>query len=224
MKKSVGILATKKLTLSQKQHLLNAGLKVIDEDFIQIQPIAFEIKNTNDILIFTSQNAVQNVLNYKEKLTHKPTICVGEKTKKILLDNGFAVTHSQKEASELIPIIENNYFDKSFSFFCGSSKLNTIPDFLTKKKIKHQIIEVYETSETPVKIAPKMDGILFFSPSGVFSYISENKITNEICFCIGNSTAKAIEPYSKNYVIANQSTVENVIIQCINYFKSTKND
>jgi uroporphyrinogen-III synthase len=224
VKESIGILATKKLTQNQKQYLLNAGFKVIDEDFIHIQPIAFEIKNTNDILIFTSQNAVLNVLNYKNEFIHKPTICVGEKTKNILLENGFSVVCFQFEAEELIRSIENEYMNKSFTFFCGTSRLNTIPDFLNEKSITHQIIEVYETIETPVKIAPKMDGILFFSPSGVSSYIKEHKITNEICFCIGTTTAKAVEAYSKNIVIANQPSFENVIIQCIHYFKSTKND
>lgn len=224
MKESIGILATKKLAHNQKQYLLNAGFKVIDEGFIHIQPIAFEVKNTNDILIFTSQNAVLNVLTYKDEFIHKPTICVGEKTKNILLENGFSVVCFQSEAAELIRSIENEYMNKSFTFFCGTSKLNTIPDFLKEKSLKHEIIEVYETIETPVKIAPKMDGILFFSPSGVSSYMKEHKITNEICFCIGTTTAKAVEAYSKNIVIANQPSFENVIIQCIHYFKSTKND
>jgi uroporphyrinogen-III synthase len=224
VKESIGILATKKLAHNQKQFLLNAGFKVIDEDFIHIQPIAFEVKNTNDILIFTSQNAVLNVLTYKEELIHKPAICVGEKTENILLENGFSVVCFQPEAAELIRSIENEYMNKSFTFFCGTSKLNTIPDFLKEKSLKHEIIEVYETTETPVKIASKMDGILFFSPSGVSSYIKEHKITNEICFCIGTTSAKAVEAYSKNIIIANQPSVENVIIQCIHYFKSTKND
>ena len=224
MKENIGILATKKLAHNQKQYLLNAGFKVIDEDFIHIQPIAFEIKNTNDILIFTSQNAVLNVLAYKEELIHKPVICVGEKTKKILLENGFSVVFFHLDASELIKHIEKEYLNNSFTFFCGTSRLNTIPEFFREKSLKHEIIEVYETIETPVKIAPKMDGILFFSPSGVSSYIKEHKITNEMCFCIGSTTATAIEPFTKNIVIANQPSVENVIIQCIHYFKSTKND
>lgn len=224
MKENIGILATKKLAQNQKQYLLNAGFKVIDEDFIHIQPITFEIKNTNDILIFTSQNAVLNVLAYKEKLIHKPAICVGEKTKQLLLENGFSVVCFHLDASELIKHVENEYLNNSFTFFCGTSRLNTIPDFLNRKNIKHQIIEVYETLETPVKLASKMDGILFFSPSGVSSYIKKNKITNEMCFCIGSTTASAVERITKNIVIANHPSVENVIIQCIHYFKSTKND
>lgn len=224
MENKVGILATKKLAPNQKQFLLNAGFWVMDEDFIAINPIAFEISTTEELLIFTSQNAVQQVITFKEKIINKPVLCVGEKTKQLLLDQGFTVLHSLSDAEELVEIITKKYIDKSFAFFCGKTKLDTLPQFLQEKKIPHQIIEVYETLEKPIKIAPKMDGILFFSPSGVSSYVKENKITNEICFCIGNTTVKAIEPYSKNSVLANQPTIENVIIQCINYFKAAKND
>lgn len=220
MKDKTGIIATKKLAIHQKYYLLNAGFVVIDADFISTQSIPFEIDNTNEILIFTSQNAVQNVLSYKEQLILKPVLCVGNKTQNKLKKHGFTVLNAQPEASQLIQIIEKEYPDKSFTFFCGTSRLNTIPDFLKEKKIKHQIIEVYETIETPVKIHSKMNGILFFSPSGVYSYLKKNTIADEICFCIGNTTAKAVEPYSKNIIIAHQPTVENVIIQCINYYKA----
>lgn len=219
MNEKIGILSTKNLASNQKQYLLNAGFSVIDEDFISIHPIPFEIESTNDLLIFTSQNTVQNVLKFKAELIQKPVVCVGNKTKQLLEENGFTVLNAQLEASELIQIIEKEYWDKSFTFFCGTSRLNTIPDFLKEKNLKHNIVEVYETLETPVKIHSKMDGILFFSPSGVSSYVKENTITTEICFCIGNTTAKAVEAHSKNIIIANQPTIENVIIQCINYYK-----
>lgn len=224
MENKIGIIATKKLALNQKQYLLNAGFWVMDEDFIAVKPIDFEISGTQDLLLFTSQNAVLHVLKHKEILLHSPVLCVGEKTEQLLKNNGFSVLTSQPDAEALVKIIEKKYLDKSITFFCGKDKLETIPLFLKQKKIPHQIIEVYETLETPIKITPKMDGILFFSPSGVLSYSKENKITNEICFCIGNTTLKAVDPYSKNCVLANQPTIENVIIQCINYFKSPKND
>nr|WP_262918729.1 uroporphyrinogen-III synthase [Flavobacterium sp. HXWNR69] len=208
------------MAVNQKQFLLNAGFKVMDEDFISINPIPYEIDDANDILIFTSQNTVQNILKHKDKLILKPVLCVGDKTKQMLINHGFTVLNAQPEASELIKIIDDAYLDKSFTFFCGTSRLNTIPDFLKEKKLKHKIIEVYETIETPITIQSKMDSILFFSPSGVSSYVKDNSIIDEICFCIGNTTAKAVEKYSKNIVIANQPTVENVIIQCINYYKA----
>lgn len=219
MEEKIGILSTKKLASNQKQYLLNAGFLVIDEDFITTKAISFEIQSLNDILIFTSQNAVQNVLQHKNELIDKPAICVGEKTKQLLENNGFNVLNSLADANQLIQVFEKEYIGTSVTFFCGKSRLNTIPDFLSKKNIQHEIIEVYETIETPIKIRTKMNGLLFFSPSGVSSFTKENTITNEMCFCIGTTTAKAVEKYSKNIIVANQPSVENVIIQCINYYK-----
>lgn len=223
MKDKTGIIATKKLATQQKQYLLNAGFVVIDANFISTQSIPFEIDNTNEMLIFTSQNAVQNVLSYKDQLIQKPVLCVGNKTQNTLKKHGFTVLNVQPEAKQLIQIIKREYLNKSFTFFCGTSRLNTLPDFFKEKNIKHQIVAVYETIEKPVKIQSKMNGILFFSPSGVYSYLKENSITDEICFCIGNTTANAVAPYSKNIIIANQPTVENVIVQCINYYKILPN-
>ena len=221
---NIGILATKRLAPNQKQFLLNAGFWVMDEDFIAVNPLYFESSDLQDVVIFTSQNAVVQVVTQKENIRHKSVLCVGEKTKQLLLDHGFSVLDCLSNAEELVETIEKKYWDKSFTFFCGKTKLDTIPQFFKERKLAHQIIEVYETLETPIKIAPKMDGILFFSPSGVSSYMKENKITTEICFCIGSTTATAVEPFTRNIIMANQPTVENVIIQCINYFKSTKND
>lgn len=219
MEGKIGILSTKKLAFNQKNYLLNAGFAIIEADFIATQPVLFEMQQTNDILIFTSQNAVLNVLTYKNELINCPVLCVGEKTKNLLQKNGFTVLNTQPDAKALIQIIEKEYSNSSFTFFCGKSRLNTIPEFLKEKHIKHAIVEVYKTIETPIKIETKMNGLLFFSPSGVSSFTKENTITTEMCFCIGKSTAKALENITKNIIIANQPSVENVIIQCINYYK-----
>ena len=48
-----------------------------------------------------------------------------------------------------------------------------------------------------------------------------NTITTETCFCIGTTTAEALKGITENIVIANKQTMENVIIQCINYYKES---
>jgi len=79
-------------------------------------------------------------------------------------------------------------------------------------------IEVYETEPTPLAVG-KSDGILFFSPSAVESYLKQNTITNQMCFCIGQTTANALQNVTKNTVVANKPTIENTIIQSINHYK-----
>lgn len=221
MAQNTRILSTKVLLPNQKQFLLNANFSVVEADFIQVQYKSFELNNTNETLIFTSQNAVLSVLkNPKiETLKQKTFFCVGLKTKALLEENGFKVEAYTGYAADLAEIISLVYSDLSYTFFSGNLRRDVLPEMLKENGILFNEIEVYETILTPQKINSKFDGILFYSPSGVESYTKDNKITDEMCFCIGNTTAKALESITQNIIIANQPSVENVIIQCINNYK-----
>jgi uroporphyrinogen-III synthase len=222
MSDAVRILSTKKLLSNQKQFLLNANFSVLEADFIETKTNNFEIKNVNETLIFTSQNGVQSVLQHPkcDELKSKKVFCVGLKTKALLQENGFKVEAYTGYAADLAEIITLVYPHESYTFFSGNLRRDTLPEALTEAGITFNEIEVYQTLLTPQKINNKLDGVLFFSPSGVESYLKQNKITNEIAFCIGETTAEAATTFGiKNIVIANQPSVENVIIQCINEFK-----
>ena len=94
-----------------------------------------------------------------------------------------------------------------------------MPDALRLVQIELDEIEVYETILTTHKITFIPDGILFFSPSGVESYLQENKVEDENCFCIGNTTADALKYVTPNRIIANQPNVESTIMKCIEYYR-----
>lgn len=222
MSNPIRILSTKKLLPNQKQYLLNADFNVIEADFIKTENKDFELKNIHANLIFTSQNAVLSILEnpHLEELKTKPVFCVGLKTKDLLVENGFNVMAYTGYAQDLAEIISLVYADESYTFFSGNLRRDTLPEVLKRAHIKFNEITVYETHLTPQKISSKVDGILFFSPSAVESFLAENKIKDETCICIGTTTAEALETNKiKNIVIANQPTVENTIIQCINEFK-----
>ena len=220
MQNPIRIVATKKLSERQKQQLLSVNFLVFDEDFICIQNKDFEIQNLNDYLIFTSQNAVESVLGNKKitELKTRKCFCVGEKTKALLEQNDFDVIADSDYAAELASVICNQYSKKSFTFFCGNIRRDVLPDALRLAEINMDEIEVYETILTTHKINFKPDGILFFSPSGVESYLQENKIEDENCFCIGNTTAEALKYVTPNRIIANQPTMESVVMKCIEFY------
>ena len=223
MEKAIRILSTKKLQPNQKQFLLNADFRLIEADFIQIEFQPFQLNSSFDYLIFTSQNAVLSVLKNENSVILKDKICfcVGIKTKQLLEENGFKVENSFDYADDLVDYLLKNHSDKKFTFFSGNLRRDTIPTALQKNNIIFEEVEVYKTVLTPHKIDNQIDGILFFSPSAVQSYLKENSISNEIFFCIGTTTAAEIEKSTKNIVIANRPTIENVIIQSINYFKES---
>ncbi len=172
MANTINILSTKKLSPNQNQTMISAGFEVIEKDFIATKSINFELSNVNDNLIFTSQNAVESVLEHPK--------CGDLK---------------------------------------GKNVRDVLPNTLKENQVTFNEIEVYQTSFTSHKMKSKHDGILFFSPSAVESYLKTNSIKNEVCFCIGETTAEALENRKiKKIVIAEQPTIENVIAEVIEYY------
>ena len=221
MSKQIQILSTKILSKVQKQELVNANFNVVEADFIATQNQSFELKDIFDNLIITSQNAAQSILLHTkcEELKTKNVFCVGLKTKALLEENGFNVMVYVDYASDLAEIITLIYSSESYTFFSGNLRKETLPKALKEAKIKFNEIQVYETTLTPQKIKTTVDGILFFSPSAVESYLKDNKVKAEICFCIGNTTAESLDKVTKNIIVADHPSVENVIDDVIEEYK-----
>lgn len=224
----ISILSTKTLSVEQRQVFLDANFDLLEQDFIEIKNIFFELDKINTNLIFSSQNAVLSLLeqNGWEVLKSKTVFCVGIKTKELLEDNGFKVDVYMDYASELAEIITLIYNKESFTFLSGNLRRETLPEALKRAGITFNEIEVYETKLAPFKISAQenFDGIMFFSPSAVESYLTNNNIKNEVCFCIGTTTASALETKKiKNIVIAETPSIEDVIEEVIEYYKPSAN-
>jgi len=214
------ILSTKKLSKALKNKLSDAKIELVEKNFIQTKSIDFETSQLNEYLVFTSKEAVKSVLKSDVKNVHSIScFCVGSKTRNFLEKKGFIVLESADYAEELIQIIESKYKTNSFTFFCGNIRRNTIPDFFQQNKIAYNEIVVYETKLKRHQIKEPFDGVLFYSPSGVNSFSEKNSLENKTCFCIGTTTAKALENKTNNIIIASQPTVENVITEVIKYYK-----
>lgn len=218
------ILSTKEL--SKKQIALFDAKKfaLIHTSYIKVKSLKFSIEKSNDFLIFTSKNAVKSILKNKkiEDLKKKKCFCVGTKTKLFLEKNGFSVTVVSVDANALAETIIKNYSEESFTFFSGTIRKDILPKKLSDSSILFNEITVYETLLQPKKNVLETAAILFFSPSAVESYLQLNKIGNQTCFCIGNTTAKAVtnsaEVPESNLIIAPQPTVESVIEAVITHY------
>ncbi len=221
MANRVQIVSTKILSPLHKQELMKYGVELIEADFIKTENKSFELKDLNESLIFTSQNAVHSVLSHpdSEQLKKKNVYCVGLKTKTLLSDNGFNVVAYTGYAADLAEIITLIYGNESYTFFSGNMRRDTLPEALKENGIKFNEIEVYETTLQPQKLKTNPEAILFFSPSGVKSYLKHNMINKQICFCIGDTTAEALSKITKNIIVADQPTIEDVIEDVIHEYK-----
>ena len=64
------------------------------------------------------------------------------------------------------------------------------------------------------------DAILFYSPSGIKSYLINNSLNNSYCVCIGKTTSKYAHKYSNKVLSCDVPTIENVINKTIKLFEN----
>ena len=125
-----------------------------------------------------------------------------------------------ENASELAETLVKKHQNESFLFLCGNKRRAELPDTLIKNNVQYKELEVYRTNLNPKGFQRDFDGILFFSPSGIRSYLLENNIANSTLFCIGETTAKEAKKHTEHIIIANKPTVENVLVHAIKELSS----
>jgi len=210
------VLSTKKLTPSQGKIIRNTNIDLVEYNAISIERLAVKITEKIDNAIVTSQNAARIII--ESKIPVNKLFCVGNKTTTLLIENGYFVSKEAKNALELAQFIVKNHKNDSFVFFCGDKRRAELPNMLLESKISFMEEILYKTTLNLQKFEEKFDGVLFFSPSGVQSYVQENSLENSIAFCIGNTTAKEAEKHTSNIIISDISSVENVLGQVQNTF------
>ncbi|WP_028377168.1 uroporphyrinogen-III synthase [Leeuwenhoekiella sp. MAR_2009_132] len=229
------ILSTKKLTPSQKNLILGAGFSVVEYDAIQIEYVNFELPGNLENLIFTSKNAVNAFLNKMVKEPNESAdikgllslkaeqlgvqdykcFCVGPKTEAILLENDLNVINAADNAQDLANFIVNTYKNERFIFFCGESRRAELPQIFKENNVDFEEIEVYKTRLNTKSFKQHFDATLFFSPSGVQSFITQNTLENTLAVCIGETTATEAKKHTTNYTTANATTIESVIARAV---------
>ena len=81
---------------------------------------------------------------------------------------------------------------------------------MEENNIKVNEIEAYQTKYDGVKLDDSVEGVMFYSPSTVQSYVQEN-IAKGIAFCIGETTGKEAKKHFDDVRVARVPTVESVI-------------
>lgn len=224
---SIRLLSTKILSPSQKAILGNNSILMDDYDAIQISYLPTTIDPTYKNLIFTSQHAVKAFLqNYPNTtLDHQDlkAYCVGEKTKALVSAQGITVVEMTHYGAQLAQRLVEKHPEKTFLFLCSNKRRDDIPSLLTKHKVAFKEQIAYQNTPNPLTFAADYKGILFFSPSGLESFISNNRIGNSVAICIGTTTAAEAKKHSKNVIIANNPTVESVLEKAVEHFKTQTN-
>ncbi|HLV70493.1 MAG TPA: hydroxymethylbilane synthase [Xanthomarina sp.] len=212
--KKINVYSTKTLTEGQVQ-LLNNDIFVKSNDAIKISlnrmPLAVlkaPIKN----VVITSKNAVEAILTNcpAEDLQFENIYCVGRRTKRMVEKRIGKVTHSENNAKDLANYLVEYLEGTEVTYFCSDLRLDYLPIILSENKIKVNEFEAYQTKYDAIEVDKNIEGVMFYSPSTVQSYIKKNH-ANGIAFCIGESTALEAKKHFKDVRVAKVPTVESVI-------------
>jgi hydroxymethylbilane synthase len=219
--KETNIYSTKKLTDDQLL-LFHNDVVADSNDAIKISLnripktiVRNEIKN----VIITSKNAVEALLhNFSAiELQFKNIYCVGRRTKRLVEKRIGKVTHTESNAKKLANYLVEYIEGTEVTYFCSDLRLDDLPNILSENNITVNEVEAYQTKFDADKVDAKVEGVMFYSPSTVESYLKQNKATG-IAFCIGETTAKAASQYFEDVRIAKVPTVESVIELVNDYF------
>jgi len=223
--KVAAVYSTKKLSELQKE-TLSVAIGIEDSDFIKMRfnriP-AKVMKNQHDNVLITSQNGVEAILNSftKEEINFKNIFCVGRRTKKLIENRIGKVTYVAKNALKLAEYISKETEIKKVSYFCSDVRLDVLPTYLQAHDIVVNEVEAYKTMINPIKIDTAVTGVLFYSPSGIDSYLEKNT-TDKVAFCIGETTALEARKHFDKVEVANMPDVESVL-ELVNMYYSNPN-
>jgi hydroxymethylbilane synthase len=212
--KQTTVFSTKSFTEGQRM-LFHEKVVTGSSDFIKISLNRIHprfLKNEIQNVIITSKNAVEALItNYSAiELQFKNIYCVGRRTKRLVENRIGEVKHTERNAKKLAEYLVDFIEGTEITYFCSDIRLDDLPTILEENHIKVNEVEAYQTKFNAVKIDDNIEGIMFYSPSTVKSYMQENDAT-QIAFCIGETTAKEAKKHFKDVRVAKLPTVESVI-------------
>ncbi len=197
------VLSTKLLDKSLIDSAREIGIALTCVDLISIQNVSFDTSLTSgsDAVVFTSSNAVksffENVRLSKSSLGDsgiKQVFALSGKTKDELAHNGIISLAVADSAALLADMISADSRIRSVLHICGNLKLDTLENKLRTSGIECHSLIVYETILTGIKMDQTFDAIMFYSPSGVDSFLIKNKLNKDTLYCcIGATTAEKLQ-------------------------------
>lgn len=212
--KKTNVYSTKLFTESQRQ-LFHEHVVADSSDFIKISLNRIHprfIRNNLKNVVITSKNAVEAlVTNFSAiELQFSNIYCVGRRTKKLVETKIGKVTHFENSAKKLANYLVDYMEGNEVTYFCSNLRLDDLPKILEKNNIKVTEVEAYQTKFDGIKVSDSVEGVMFYSPSTVESFVEKNK-AEVIAFCIGETTASEAKKHFKDVRIAKVPTVESVI-------------
>lgn len=227
------IFATRTLGEPYEAQFEEAKIRLEQADFIRteerFEPESFKrrlLNSSSQARIFTSKTAVRCLRklfgDQPVEIPPKKTFTVGIRATEMLAELGIKSQVRADNAISLAQIIARNADVKEVDFFCGDKALDDLPEYLESKNIKVNKEVVYHTEMQGVEVQTELfDGIIFLSPTAVYSFFKKNKLKPDTpTFSIGATTAEAVRLRCDNpRICADDPSLDGVVKKVIEYFK-----
>jgi len=234
MQNDIHILSTRPLPQATLIKAFESGITIDVIPFIKTEAITdtptiiqiHDFAKRKIAAVFTSVTAVEAVIPHLSENPDWDIYCMGGITRETVI-NFFGEASIKKTARNAVNLADKivaGNVQEEIVFFCSDHRLDKLPTILKTNKVHFKELIVYKTIETPEPIEKHYDGILFFSPSAVHSFFSQNTIATDVkLFSIGKTTAATIATYVSNEVVASEwPGQEQLIAQVINYYSEIK--
>lgn len=225
------ILSTKSLAADELEFAALQGVEVRCLEVIKTEPLPFQLPRVNscDAVAFTSANALRYFFRNDEvaaALAGKTIFSIEGKTTQHLRVKGFVPQLTAYNGEQLADKVIASATAKAVLHPCSSIRLPVLEQKFAAAGIAYTALPVYHTSLlSGVKAEGGYDAVLFYSPSGVESFLAENKLPqNVVCCCIGNTTAQYLKercPAAEIIVPEIPITLE-MLKHAISYLKTEK--
>ena len=227
------VLSGKTLNEETLTYARTLNLDVQCMNFIEVTQIPFNIelvKNADfDAIAFTSLNSVKffaSNAECKKLMETKKVFSLSGATAGILLKIGIKPFATANDAATLAAMIIESTITKSILHPSGSLKLDVLQQNLSKANINYHPLLVYKTdlNET-IKTDKNFDAVMFFSPSGVDSFLNVNTWNAKtIACCIGKTTGEAFrnKQPDANIITPILPSPESMLKKISNYFQTHK--
>lgn len=226
------LLSTKRLEPALIDNARSHGITIQSVPFISTRPLAdaatvdaiLQAGRRSGFVVFTSAQAVNAVAAALAGLKPDWQIgCLEGATLKAVQHHfpQLLVSATATDSLTLATVLLSQNIPE-VTFFCGQLHREEIPQQLEAAGRTVNKIVVYETVLTPQAVTETYDGILFFSPSGVQSFFSQNSLPPEsILFAIGHTTAKALQHLPNKLLVSATPSAEAMVAQAITHFTTS---
>ncbi len=216
------IVSTRKLTSAKVDELQASGWKFTDHDFISKVihvPTDLNAQDIHKHVVLTSITGVKAFLQITKQLRLDSAdyivYCISRGTKEYAIASGLNIKSTAPQASALADEILHDVEVKEVTHISSNLRRNELSEKLNNAGVAVQDVIAYRTEFTLVVIGLPYEGIIFFSPSAVDSFLTLNPMQQVPCFCIGQTTADHAKQKGYEHIHIPEAPSEDILLKTI---------